>query len=275
MSRETLPHYALGSTDAEHHRLVQLASHEEDRVADACRRAGVGEGATALDLGCGPLGALSALATVVGARGTVIGIDASVAALGRASDLVGHHRHVRLLHADVNEVEPHQIGTVADLAYARLFLLHQADPARTLRNVARLLRAGGVVIAHEASDLLAHAPASEPHVPAMTRVWELVIGAARARGANTGFARNGRQCLEAAGLVVESHRAYAVHYPPETGFDIPRRALHSLRPSLLQYGLSDDAEIARLDAELAEAMHAPGVQWVSSPWMIEWIARVP
>jgi hypothetical protein len=31
--------------------------------------------------------------------------------------------------------------------------------------------------------------ASEPHVHAMTRVWELVIGAARARGARTGFCR--------------------------------------------------------------------------------------
>jgi hypothetical protein len=39
MSEPALPHYALGSTDAEHRRLLQLASHEEDRVADACRRA--------------------------------------------------------------------------------------------------------------------------------------------------------------------------------------------------------------------------------------------
>src|SRR5687768_11771451 len=72
-----LPHYSLGATEAEHRRLIDLASHEEQHVVDACRRAGIGEGATVLDLGCGPLGGLAALAGVVGRAGTVIGIDAS------------------------------------------------------------------------------------------------------------------------------------------------------------------------------------------------------
>lgn len=270
-----LSHYALGSTDEEHQRLVQLALHEEDRVLDACRRAGIGEGATALDLGCGPLGALAALARVVGPAGRVVGIDASAAALARARAMLADRAQVRFVEADVNEVGAEAIGGPADLAYSRLMLLHQADPARTLRNAARLVRAGGAVIAHEASDLPEHAPASEPHVPAMTRVWELVIGAARARGATTDFARNGRRYFGEAGLAVESHRAYAVHYPPAIGYEIPRRALHSLRPALAGHGLAGEAEIAELDQELLAAQTNPGVQWVSSPWMIEWIGRVP
>ena len=261
--------YSLGATDAELRRLIHLASHEEDRVVDACRRAGIGSGATVLDLGCGPLGALAALTGVVGRDGTVIGIDASAHALEKARTLVPH---VRLLHADVSEVSREQLGAgKIDLAYSRLMLLHQADPARVLRHVADL--GAEVVIAHEPSDLLSHAPASEPHVPAMTRVWELVIAAARSRGARTDFGRRGRAYLEGAGFAVESHRAYVVHYPPEIGYDIPRVALGSLRPVLAQHGLADDDEIARLDRELAEAKHRTDVQWVSSPLMFEWIAR--
>lgn len=107
----------------------------------------------------------------------------------------------------------------------------------------------------------------------MTRVWELVVAAARSRGARTDFGRKGRAYLESAGLGVESHRAYAVHYPPETGYEIPRVALHSLRPVLAQNGLAGEDEIARLDRELDEAKHRAGVQWVSSPLMIEWIGR--
>jgi ubiquinone/menaquinone biosynthesis C-methylase UbiE len=271
-----LPQYALGSTDAEHRRLIQLAAHEEDRVLDACRRAGIGEGATALDLGCGPLGALAALATAVGSSGTVIGIDGSGAALAKARTMLADRGQVRFAEADVNVVSCAGLGIDgADLVYARLLLLHQADPARTLRNAARLLRPGGVVIAHDASDSPAHAPASEPFVPAMTRIWELVIAAARARGAATDFARNGRRYFEEAGIRVDSHRAYAVHYPPEIGYEIPRTALQSLRPTLAEHGLADEAEIARLDAELAEAKRNPDVQWVSSPLMMEWIGRVP
>lgn len=269
-SMSALSHYSLGSTDAEHHRLIQLASHEEDRVIDACRRSGVGPGATAIDLGCGPLGALAALAKVVGSDGTVIGVDASVAALSRARLLNATFPQIRFVEADVNTVTI----DCADLVYSRLMLLHQADPAETLTNAARLLHGGGVLIAHEPSDLAMHAPAAEPQVPAMTRVWELVIAAARARGARTDFARRGRAYLEDAGFIVESQRAYAVHYPPAIGFEIPRVALQSLRPAIAQHALATEDEIARLDRELEDAKHRDDVQWVSSPLMIEWIARL-
>ena len=263
--------YSLGATDAELRRLIHLASHEEDRVVDACRRAGIGPGATVVDLGCGPLGALAALAGVVGSDGTVIGIDANAHALERARSLLPE---LRLVQADVNELSHEQLGAGrVDLAYSRLMLLHQADPARVLGRIAALLHPGGMMIAHEPSDLPSHAPASEPHVPAMTRVWELVIAAARARGARTDFGRRGRAYLEEAGFTVESHRAYVVHYPPDIGYDIPRVALGSLRPVLVQHGLASDDELARVNRELEEAKHRTDVQWVSSPLMFEWIAK--
>lgn len=269
--------YSLGATDAELRRLIHLASHEEDRVVDACLRAGIHEGATVVDLGCGPLGALSALAGVVGRSGTVIGIDANAHALEKARSLlpIDPFPHVHFVQADVNEISREQLGVDrVDLAYSRLMLLHQADPARVIDRIAALLEPDGVVIAHEPSDLPAHAPASEPHVPAMTRVWELVIAAARSRGARTDFGRRGRAYLEAAGFIVESHRAYVVHYPPAIGYDIPRVALASLRPVLAHHGLAGDDEIARLDRELEEAKDQADAQWVSSPLMFEWIGRM-
>lgn len=277
MSECVVPSYSLGATDVELRRLVDLASHEEDRVADACRRASIREGATVLDLGCGPLGALAALAGVVGERGTVIGIDANASALEKARSLLpaSAFPHVRFVQGDVNQVSREQLQVErVGLAYCRLMLFHQADPARALRRMATLLEPGGVVIAHEPSDLPAHAPASEPHVPAMTRVWELVVAAARARGAQTDFGRQGRAYMESAGFKVGSHRAYVVHYPPEIGYEIPRVALNSLRPVLAQHALASEEEIARLDRELDAAKARTDVQWVSSPLMFEWIGRM-
>jgi SAM-dependent methyltransferase len=270
----SLPHYTLGATDAELHRLISLASHEEDRVLDACRRAGIAEGAVVADLGCGPLGALSALARVVGTTGTVIGVDASAEALAKARLLLPDTPQVRLIHTDVHDLSPKTLGVpTLDAVYCRLFLLHQPDPARVLTRIATLLRPGGVLITHEPSDHPTHAPASEPHSPAMTRVWELVIAAARTRGAPTDFARRGRAYLEAAGFSVQHHHAYTVHYPPHIGYEIPRVALASVRPVLEQHHLATPAELAQLDAELRQMQERDDVQWVSSPLMFEWIGR--
>jgi hypothetical protein len=109
----------------------------------------------------------------------------------------------------------------------------------------------------------------------MTRVWDLVIRAARARGARTDFGLRGRAYLERAGLTVESHRAYVVHYPPTLGVDIPRIALHSLRPTLEEHALASHDEIEQLNSDLEAASRRTNVQWVSSPLMFEWIARKP
>lgn len=64
-----------------------------------------------------------------------------------------------------------------------------------------------------------------------------------------------------------------VHYPPAIGYEIPRVALNSLRPTLTEHALASEDEIAQLDLELTAAKTREDVEWVSSPLMIEWIAR--
>lgn len=275
---EALPHYALGASERELQRLIALASHEEEYVIDACRRVGVGEGAFVVDVGCGPLGALSSLSRVVGDRGRVVGIDGSATTLEKARAMMNSagHTNVELLNVEATQLTINDLGGQhADLAYCRLLLMHQADPEAVLRRMRDIVRPGGWVIAHDASDLLLHAPSAEPAIPAMTRVWELVIASAKRRGANPDFARRGKSYLERAGLEVVSHRVYAVHYPPHIGLEIPRVALESLRPSLAAFALADESEIERLSAELEQAKSSSEVQWVSSPVMFEWIARRP
>src|SRR5215471_16766629 len=76
--------YVFDQTQVDHDRLNRQARFLNPFAREACGRAGLKDGDRAIDVGCGPLGALPVLAELVGPRGTVVGLDADEAALARA-----------------------------------------------------------------------------------------------------------------------------------------------------------------------------------------------
>jgi cyclopropane fatty-acyl-phospholipid synthase-like methyltransferase len=96
--------YPLGYTEDEARRLAAQAAYLEDLAGDVLRRAGLGAGMQVLDLGCG-VGDLSFLAArMVGAAGTVLGIDRNASSIETA-----RHRAVGLgvsnVQFEVSEVD--------------------------------------------------------------------------------------------------------------------------------------------------------------------------
>jgi cyclopropane fatty-acyl-phospholipid synthase-like methyltransferase len=76
--------YPLGYTEDEARRLAAQAVFFEDLTRDVLRRAGIGLGMQVLDLGCG-VGDVSLLAAdMVGAAGTVLGIDRNASSIETA-----------------------------------------------------------------------------------------------------------------------------------------------------------------------------------------------
>ena len=119
----------------------------EDRYADdgaqfarAVRECAPRARATVLDLGCGTGRALPYLRAAVGARGRVIGLDATPEMLGEATRL-GRREVAALVLGDVGRL-PFPAGSV-DLVFAGGLLPHLTDPAAGLAEVARVTRAGG------------------------------------------------------------------------------------------------------------------------------------
>src|SRR5688572_9387139 len=100
--------YVFDRTQLDHKRLVRQARRQDVFAREACVRAGLGAGDRAVDVGCGPRGALPVLAEVVGPAGVVLGLDASAASLAHARgelDGLGLSR-VRLVQADLTAVAP-------------------------------------------------------------------------------------------------------------------------------------------------------------------------
>lgn len=103
---------------------------------------GLREGDRVLDAGCGTGRALAPLRDAVGASGVVLGADLTPAML-EAAVRAGRDHDGRLLLADVTAL-PLRSGSL-DAVFAAGLVAHLPDPARNLRELARVVRPGGVL----------------------------------------------------------------------------------------------------------------------------------
>jgi SAM-dependent methyltransferase len=136
--------YALGSEAAEQERLIRQAEWLSAHTERFFRRAGIGPDQRVLDLGSG-VGDVALIAgRLVGPTGTVVGVERDPRAVARATTrmMTLGLSHVRFTETDVSDLpETEQF----DAAVGRYILMFLRDPVTVLRDVSRIVRAGGVV----------------------------------------------------------------------------------------------------------------------------------
>ena len=206
--------YLLDDLPVEIDRLISVAEVLAPEVRATCERAGLGHGGRAVDVGCGPLGALGVLGDIVGPGGEVVGVDASPASVATAKAVLDRRgaSRVRLLAADINTVDLDMIGPAAsfDLVFSRLTLMHQPDPGETLRRFYQLLRPGGAVVAFD----LFEPPVTDPGYPPLHNAWRLLLEGMQRRGAHPETSRRYNELARAADLEVVSQRGVFSPVPP-------------------------------------------------------------
>jgi len=174
--------YALGSTDAEHERLIRQAALLAPLTERLFREAGIGLGQRILDLGSG-VGDVSMLVTrLVGPSGEVVGVerDARAISLARARVVKAGLHNVSLTQSDVGQVASNK---PFDAAVGRFILEFVPEPVAVLRSVSRLVRPGGVLAFQEVS----YAPLLllSAHLPLWSTAASLIRETFRRSGANT------------------------------------------------------------------------------------------
>ena len=270
---ERVRRYILDGTDQDLGRLLSIAEVSAEMARTAFRRLGVQQGWNAIECGCGPIGGLAVMAEMVGPAGRVVGVDFNQAAVQRARAVASALElgNVEVVAGDLHDLDPAALGGPFDLAYTRLFLMHQADPVRALRRIADLLRPGGWLVAQE--PLPSPPPRSHPHLEALTGYWDMIYDLLHRAGVPAGAVEDLPRSAREAGFEVVAMNGSFVTADPELVFEIHAGTLTAARERGAQLGIAAE----RID-DLAldiQAAKRGGYEWVSSPFFLDLTLRKP
>jgi len=196
-SRPPTQTYVFGSSTGEIERLQKLDLLLRPATRRFLREAGIVEGMSVLDAGCGPGPVSFLLADLVGPAGKVVGIDRDPAMLAaaRARAQATGQTNVSFVEVDLDRLE---LAMDVDAVVGRLILLHLRDPVGVLRVLARHLRPGGIVAFQEPD--LARLGASFPPIPLVQQVGDWVRQAHHHLGLDSQFGLRLHQVFRDAGL---------------------------------------------------------------------------
>jgi len=248
------PQYSLGSTDAEHERLIWQASRLAPLTERLFREAGVGPGQRVLDLGSGVGDVAMLAARLVGPSGEVVGVERDTHSIARAKARVAQTslRNVSFTDSDVTQIASDK---PFDAVVGRFILEFLPDPLAALRSVCRLVRPAGVLAFHEpcyAPLLLLSA-----HLPLWSASVSLIHETLLRSGANTEIGLDLHRIFLEAGLPRPAMRMEILLGSDPDFTRWTHDLLCSLKPQIQQQNLSveplgDFATLReRLQAEVA------------------------
>ncbi len=239
---------------------------------NALRRVGVQPGWHAIECGSGPIGGLAVMAEMIGPGGRIVGVDFNQPAVEQARAVASSLglANVEVVAGDIHDLDPAALGAPFDLAYTRLFLMHQVDPVQTLRHIADLLRPGGVLIAHE--PLRNPPPRAHPSVEALTDYWALLHRLLERAGVPPDSVENLPRHAREAGFEVEAVSGYFAAMDPRVGLEIHANTLAAARDRAVMAGVATEAEIDDLILSVRAAQPSEH-GWVSSPFFLDLTLR--
>src|SRR5437660_8578568 len=133
MSTGGSPQYALGSTDAEHGRLIRQAVLLAPLTQRFFRSACIGPGHRVLELGSGVGDVTMLAARLVGPSGEVVGIERDTRSIARAKARVADAGlpNVTFTQSDVSQIASTRLF---DAVVGRFILMYLPDPVAVLRS---------------------------------------------------------------------------------------------------------------------------------------------
>jgi ubiquinone/menaquinone biosynthesis C-methylase UbiE len=251
--------YVLGTHDAEIARL--RLQH----------RAGITQGQTVVDVGCGPGYAALDLAEIVGPKGRVIAVERSARFLDALRDAAKHDALDNIVTVEADITEGSLPDMPADAAWCRWVFSWLTKPERGVANIARALKPGGVAVFHEYLDYGTWALA--PRSDAFAELVQAIIASVEKTGANIDSAVRLPRLLEDAGFEIVSLTPIVDIVGPENYvWQWPTSFARDFHTKLVDDGLITAERANDALADIARAEKEPGTRMIT-PMVLEIVAR--
>ena len=141
--------YILNTNDQARARLSlqhQLYAHS---TGSLIQEAGIKEGMSGLEIGCGSGAMTLELARLVGKDGSLLSIDLSKSQLDYVKNITKNYSTLRFKQWDVNHIS--DLDEQFDFIYCRLVLHHVADAHFVIKQMSHCLKPGGMILCEEPS----------------------------------------------------------------------------------------------------------------------------
>jgi ubiquinone/menaquinone biosynthesis C-methylase UbiE len=259
--------YALGSTDAEHERLIRQAAWLVSHTERLFRDAGIGPDQRVLDIGSGVGDVAILAAKIVGSSGEVVGIERDPRSVSRARARVAELglNNVTFTHSDVSHVPSNK---PFDAAVGRYILFFLPDPGAILHSVSQLVRPGGVIAFQEPS--WQHFLSMCERLPLWRKAASLMVETFQRSGAKPEMGPALSRIFQQAGMPAPSTRIDTLLGAEQWMPDV----LQSLRPQMTRFNLSVeslgdfDTLSQRLEAEVKASRTTTPLPDLVSTWAL-------
>jgi len=235
--------YAFGRGRAEYERLIEQAEIFRPLTERTLRGAGIGAGMHVLDIGCGAGDVSFLVSALVGAEGSVTGVDLDGDAIGVAEQRRAAQQitNVSFRQADARSLDP---GRLFDAAVGRFVLMFLLNPTEALRLFAARVRPGGILAFCEQAASVTATPAGQQ--PALAALLALFTSAFERSGARPDIGAELYPRMRDAGLQPDPRPlAEFVLCSARDPAAYRRWALfaRSMLPKIVEYGLGAEEEI--------------------------------
>jgi ubiquinone/menaquinone biosynthesis C-methylase UbiE len=240
--------YILGADESERSRLLMQSEIHRAQAERLLDRLDVPSDGRVIDIGCGPLGVLDLLSTMVGRNGRAIGLDNEPRMIAHARRTIAEWdlANVELVLADAADTGI-EAGSL-DLAHERLVLINHPAPQNIVGEMTRIVRPGGWVAIEEVDTC---SWICEPAHPAWTELLDALNGAWCAAGQDPFIGRRLPALLREAGLtdvgLDADARVWQAGHPYQT---LPLKFVSIFRERIVAGGFIN---AHRLDGLIAEA----------------------